>query len=93
MSFSYLNKSSSEDERRHKKITHDLHFLEPIANYLKYLQVGFVGIVEPRSIYKDETVTVDWMIVQSDGANRSRAWRQTRACTPARLIGKGVYNL
>ena len=44
-----------------------------MANHLKDLQVGFVGIVEPRGIHKDETVTMDWKIVQSDGANLSRA--------------------
>ena len=72
MSFSYLNKLSSKDEPRHQK-KHDLHFLEPVANRLKYLQVGFVSIVEPRSIHKDETVAVDWVFVQSDGVNLSRA--------------------
>ena len=41
----------------------NLHSLEPIANHLKYLQIGFAGIVEPRSIHKDEAVAVDWMIV------------------------------
>ena len=51
MSFSYLNELSSEDELD-TKIIHDLHFLEPVANQFKYLQVGFVGIVEPRSINK-----------------------------------------
>ena len=45
-----------------QKIKHDLHFLEPIANHLKYLQIGFVGIVEPRSIHKHDTVAVEWMI-------------------------------
>ena len=71
----------------------DLHSLEPITNHLKYLLVGFIGIVEPRSIHKDETVAEDWMIVQSDTANLSRAWLQARARTPTRLVGKGVYNL
>ena len=28
--------------------------MKPIANNLKYLLVGFVGIVEPRSIHKDD---------------------------------------
>jgi hypothetical protein len=57
---------------------------------LKYLQIGFVGIVEPRSIHEDETVTVDWMIEHSNGANHRL---QARACKPARLVGKGVYKL
>ena len=33
----------------------------------------FSSMVEPRSIHKDETVTIDWDIVQSDGANLIRA--------------------
>ena len=70
MSFSYLNRLSLKDGSRHKR--YDLHFLEPIANHLKYLQVGFVGIVEPRSIHKDKTVAMDPMVVQSDGADLSR---------------------
>ena len=37
-----------------REIMHDLHFLEPIANHLNYLQIGFVGIIEPRSIYEDD---------------------------------------
>ena len=63
MSFSYLNKMvSSKDEQKIIILDSDLHFLEPIAKYLKYLYIGFVGMVESRSIHEDETVAVDWMI-------------------------------